>query len=94
MADFEVNVKTSVTTLASSYNDESDCGINLANSEKSTKPKLYERETGVTGQKKKVTHDKFSSSVKTQLVRGFAKKTFEWQVTLHMFITYGRIKEF
>ena len=93
LGSVELFVNNALKTLASNYTDRSECGANFASWLKVNKAKLYGRETGVTGNKRKVSHDQFAATLQSRLVRGFSQRTIEWNVPLDSVITYGHIKE-
>ena len=93
MGSVEQYVSDALSTLASNYNEESDCGANFASWLKVNKSGLYNLETGVDGKKRKLNHTQFASTLQKRLVKGFANRSIEWNVSLDNHITYGHIKE-
>ena len=69
----ELYAKNAVSTLASNYTSESECGANFAAWLKINKPNLYARETGQDSNNRKLTHEQFVNQLQTKLVKAFEK---------------------
>ena len=93
LGSVEQFVTNALSTLASNYKAESDCGANYASWLKVNKESLYKKECGVNGQKRKMKHDQFGSYLQKRLVKAFEQRRIEWNVPLDSCITYGHIKE-
>ena len=93
MGSVEHFVNNVLKTLVFNYTARSECGANFASWLKVNKSKLYACETGVTGNKEKISHDQLAATLQSHLVVGFSQKTIDWNVPLDSIITYGHIKE-
>ena len=83
-----------INTIASSYKPTSECGQTYALWLKQHKERVYTRETGETGSKKKITHEEFATKLQGTLVKMFENKTVNYNFVLDTYLTYGYIKEF
>ena len=94
MASVDKYVSDAFNTLASNFKENSSIGAFYADWLRANKENLYNSETGVTGKKKKLTHEQFSQFLHTKLVQAFSSVTTEYNVPLDKMITYGHIKQF
>lgn len=93
MASVDKYVSDAFNTLASNFKENSSIGAFYADWLRANKENLYNSETGVTGKKKKITHEEFAQILQTKLVQAFSSVTIEYNVPLDKMITYGHIKQ-
>lgn len=94
MASVDKYVSDAFNTLASNFKKDSSIGAFYADWLRANKENLYNSETGVTGKKKKITHEQFAQFLQTKLVQAFSSVRIEYNVPLDKMITYGHIKQF
>ena len=94
MASVDKYVNDAFKTFASNFKANSSIGAIYADWLRCNKENVYNMETGISGKKKKITHEQFAQFLQTKLVQAFSTCSIEYNVPLDKIITYGHIKQF